>query len=187
MCTRAISPTAAAATASRPSKAPVGTWMRPPCRRASSTRSKLSSKAPQLKIMTTRPWLSAGSASSRKTAAGAHSTTMSASSHSRANGTTRGGTREIGHRRRRPHRVARRHRRQRQPFDPAIESPRDRRADRSKPANCHPCRGFRFDRDRHAHPTILVALVALTNFCERQARKQASSTKPIEVGGLPAV
>src|SRR5581483_3237235 len=88
MWTRSISPTAAACTASRPSSAPVGTRMRPPWSRARSTRSKLSSSAPQDSTTTVRPCSSAGSASSRNTAAGAHSTTMSACCHSSPSGTT---------------------------------------------------------------------------------------------------
>ncbi len=88
MWTREISPTAAACTASSAKSAPVGTKIRPPCARASSTRSKLSRSAPQLSEMTVRPCSSAGSANSRNTAAGAHSTTISASSHSRSSGTT---------------------------------------------------------------------------------------------------
>src|SRR5215472_11060840 len=81
-------PSAAAATASSPNSAPVGTRMRPPCRRAKSTRSKLSSNAPQLRTITVRPCSSAGSASSRSTAAGAHSTTTSANCQSPASGIT---------------------------------------------------------------------------------------------------
>ncbi len=42
--------------------------------------------------------------------------------------------REIGHRRCRPRRVARRHRGQDQPLDPAVEPFRDRFPDRPKPA-----------------------------------------------------
>jgi hypothetical protein len=69
---------AAARTASRPIRPPVGTRIRAPLCRASSIRRGCASSAPTLTGMNTLPAPTAGSAISAKAAAGAHSTMMSA-------------------------------------------------------------------------------------------------------------
>ena len=66
------------ATASSPSNAPVGTMMRPPCCCASSIRSGRGSSAPQLSTSTCLPAVSIGRQICSSTAAGAHSTAISA-------------------------------------------------------------------------------------------------------------
>ena len=78
--TSSTAPSLTARTASRPSSAPVGTRMRPPCFRARSTRSMLSMSAPTDSGMKMRPRFRAGSATERNRAAGRHSRTMPAAS-----------------------------------------------------------------------------------------------------------
>ena len=75
-----IVPSAAAATASRPSSAPVGTMMRPPCALASSIRSGRGSSAPQDSTITCLPACSIGRQICSISEAGAHSTARSACS-----------------------------------------------------------------------------------------------------------
>ena len=79
MVTLSIRPSAAARTASRPSRAPVGTTMRAPVLPASSKRCMRGNRAPTEAGMKMRPASKAGTAIRSKIEAGAHSTTMSAS------------------------------------------------------------------------------------------------------------
>src|SRR6185437_10883173 len=78
MRTELIVPSAAADTASSPSRAPVGTMIWPPLALASSISSGRGSRAPQLRTMTRLPAVSIGRQIASKTAAGAHSTARSA-------------------------------------------------------------------------------------------------------------
>ena len=83
-----ISPSAAAPTASRPSSAPVGTEIVPPCVAARSSRCGCSSSAPALRTTTSLPARRNGSAISGSRCAGAHSITRSASGSSSSIGAT---------------------------------------------------------------------------------------------------
>ena len=78
--TDSIPLSAAPRTASSPITAPLGTTICAPVTRATSTRSVWSSSAPTLMETRIFPARTTGSAISRNTAAGAHSTTMSARS-----------------------------------------------------------------------------------------------------------
>ena len=73
-----MAPSAAAATASRPSSAPVGTMIWPPWSRARSIRCGRGSSAPALSTMTRLPARSIGTQMSSSNPAGAHSTASSA-------------------------------------------------------------------------------------------------------------
>ncbi len=77
-----IRPSAAARTASRPSNAPVGTMIRAPVSFARFTRCILGSNAPTEAGMKIRPDSIAGTAMRSNSAAGAASTTISASASS---------------------------------------------------------------------------------------------------------
>ena len=72
-----IVPSRAALTASRPSSAPRGTTICPPCARARSISSGASSNAPALSTTRRRSRRSAGSPMARSSFDGAHSTTQS--------------------------------------------------------------------------------------------------------------
>ena len=81
-------PSAAAATASRPSSAPVGTMMRPPLALARSIRSGRGSSAPQDSTITCLPASSIGRQMRSISEAGAHSIARSACSGNSSSSTT---------------------------------------------------------------------------------------------------
>ena len=93
MVTLSTLPSAAARTASSPSSAPVGTTMRAPVSCARRTRCMRGSSAPTEAGTKMRPASMAAEAIVSNTAAGAASTTMSASA-SPSSATSRGGVRK---------------------------------------------------------------------------------------------
>ena len=109
--------------------------MRPRCRRANSTRSKLSSSAPQLNTMRSRPRVRAGSAISRNSARrSAFDDDLGLLAEPRQRQHRRrpgeGSHRQFGARN-----IARRDGGEGQPLDPAVETLRDHSPDRPKAAD----------------------------------------------------
>ena len=107
--------------------------MRPPCRRARSTRSKLSSSAPQTQHHDWRPWARAGSAKlAQQCRRSAFDDDVGVLHQSRAKGSTGTGRAKSAIAASARADVARRDRGKRQPLDAAVEMLRDNSADRAK-------------------------------------------------------
>ena len=150
MVTLSTRPSAAARTASRPSSAPVGTTMRAPVSCARRTRCMRGSSAPTEAGTNTRPASIAGPAICSNTAAGAASTTISASASRQRHHARRRA--EIAQVRRRLGPIARRHGDEPQPIHAGVQRARQLQPDGPEPADR--------DRLRHVSPSAMARAIA---------------------------
>ena len=147
MVTRWMVPSAAALTASRPSRAPVGTTILAPVSFARSTRCMRGSSAPTLVGMKIRPRSMAGRAISSKTAAVRAFQHQVGAGRQLAQGNDRRGRAKLRLPRLGPHRVPGRDGGERQAVDAGVDGGGDLSADRAETAYAHP--------ERHAVAAFL--------------------------------